>query len=267
MNLWVKKSVELAKSHGYLDHLADIYPVNFSFGNRLVKEEKNEIERAFKTKNKEKLISALLKLERFPIDDPYVGFFRHDKTSLSRNPKTVERIGGRLFDMGLNKIIVGANRVKSPSRQFGKCFRDWLVEKLGYPVLPPQKFLAEKGTAVLFGGDAALKKFARNNLGYKGEKGLDLVLRVKDKFIIGEAKFISTSGGTQDKSFRETMSFIKKRNRQVFRIAVLDGVVWVAALKKKNAKTSLYQNVLKLSQNQIALSALLLKDFIESIKS
>jgi hypothetical protein len=170
--------------------------------------------------------------------------------------------------MNLEQLLAGAARPKTPSRQFGQMFRQWL-SKLGYPVLPYKEFLDYKKPAILKGADAALKEFAHKEIGYEGEKGLDLVLKVKNRFILGEAKFISASGGTQDKSFRETISFIKDRNQKFLRIAVIDGVVWLAPSNRgagNRKKLSLYDTITTLDKNQIMLSTLLLKKFILSLE-
>lgn len=264
MNKWVKKSIDLAKGHGYLDRLSEIYPINPEVGRNIKQHEIEMIKNAFKGKNKAKLISALLDLKRFPFDDPYIGFFRKDRGALERNPKTVRRIGKKLFKMGIEEIVIGATRAKTPSRQIGQMFKNWLP-KLKYPILPKEKFLKHKGVAILEGGDVSLMNFAKEELGYKREKGLDLVMKIKNKFIIGESKLITTSGGTQDKSFREGISFVKNRNKnkKVIQIAILDGVLWLTG-KKKNKKPTLYDTVQNLSNKEIALSALLLNEFIKS---
>jgi len=266
MNKWVKKSIKLAYSKGYLDRLIDIYPVNLTLTRNIDLSAKRKIEKLFSQRNIKKLISTLLSLERFPIDDPYIGFLRKNREALNRNPKTVKRIGSRLLKMGLDEILLGASRPKSPSRQVGQMFRKWL-NKLGYPVLPKNDFLKNNKIAILEGNDAFLMNFARKELGYKGQKGLDMVLRVKNKFIIGETKLITTSGGTQDKSFRESMSFIKQKDKKTIRVAILDGVVWLVSKKTrlKKKKPSLYETITNLSSDKIALSALLLKDLIRSL--
>ncbi len=268
MNKWVEKSIELARSKGYLDKLTGIYPVNLSLIRSIDPKEKEKITDLFNNKNTKKLISELLKLERFPIDDPYIGFLRKDKEAINRNPKTVSRIGNRLYKLGLNELMLGASRPKSPSRQVGQMFRSWLY-KIGYPVLQKENFLKNKEIAILEGGDTSLANFAKEELGYSGQKGLDAVLRIKDKFILAETKLITTTGGTQDKSFREGISFIKNKDkkRNIIRIAIFDGVVWVISENaKKKKKLSLYETIIKLKNNEIVLSTLLLKDFIEEIK-
>lgn len=268
MNKWVNKSIKLAKSRGYLDKLMDIYPINLNLARAINSDKKKEIKKVFAKKNRKELINVLLRLERFPFDDPYVGFFRKDDRALDRNPETVKRIGKRLFEMGVKEILIGVSREKASSRQIGQMFRKWL-HKLGYPVLSKNDFLNHKKTAILDGSDNALKEFAKENLGYRGQKGLDLVLRVGHKFFIGEVKFITTGGGTQDKSFREGVSFIKQKNKNTTRIALLDGVVWLVSRKtlKGKKKPSLYESVLKLKNNELVFSALLLKEFIRQNKN
>jgi len=136
--------------------------------------------------------------------------------------------------------------------------------------LSKEDFIKNNGVSILHGGDAALATFAKEELGYAGEKGLDAVFRVKNKFIIAETKLITTNGGTQDKSFREGISFvkIKNKNTDVIKIAIFDGVVWIVSDKAKSRKKklSLYETVINLKSSETALSALLLKDFIEEIK-
>ncbi|OHA46467.1 MAG: hypothetical protein A3A80_04265 [Candidatus Terrybacteria bacterium RIFCSPLOWO2_01_FULL_44_24] len=260
MNRWVQKSKNLAKNRGYLDNLNNIYPVQLTFSRPVSKKNETAIRQAFSQKNNKALISVLLTLKKFPIDDPYVGFFRKYPTALNLNPKTTNRIGKKLFKLGLRGVLDGASKPKIPSRQFGQTFRKYLLT-LGYPILAEPQFITFNGKAFLDGGDATLKKFARKNLKYNRNKGLDLIFKTKNKFVIGEAKFISAGGGTQDKSFREAMQFIKGYNQNILRIAVLDGVVWLPP-KRKN---SLYGKIRKINNKYIAISALLLKDFLKNI--
>lgn len=262
MNKWVQKSFELAASRGYLDKLSDIYPVDTTVRREIDRKTEGDISRAFKNGSKKELILTLLRLDRFPIDDPYIGFIRKDKNALDKNPKTFRRINRRLRMLGLKGILEGVRKPESSSRKMGHMFKKWL-HGLGYPVLPANQILKTRAKiGVLAGGDAALKDFAKKELGYKGDKGLDLVLKAGRRFIIGEAKFISASGGTQDKSFRETMNFIRRKDSRAIRVAVVDGVVWAPASDKNNRK-SLYSTIRNLKDGQIALSALLLKEFLK----
>ncbi len=264
MNKWVEKSIKLVNKKGYLDRLSKVYPVNPGLEREITKEEKQKIKEALSQKDRRKLISVSLDLERFPFNDPYIGFLRKNKEAINKNPKTVRRIGDRLLKMGFDGLIIGASKAKAPSRQIGQLFRKYL-NNLGYPILNEEKFLKSKGIAILDGGDEALKNFAKKELGYKGKKGLDLVIKINSLFIIGEAKFITSKGGTQDKSFREAIYFVRSKSKRAIHISVLDGVVWLAE-KNKNRKQTLYETIFKLNEKQTVISALLLKDFIKSVK-
>ncbi len=261
MNYWVNKSIQLAKNANYLDRLLDVYPVHLDVPKKGESKEYKIIKSAFKNRNRKGLLLELLKLKRFPVDDPYIGFLRRDRSAINRNPKTIKRITGRLFKTGITELIAGVEQAKSPSRRFGQLFRVYL-KTLRIPVVSAKDF-KKKRIAILEGSDATLKNFAAQELGYRGDKGLDLVLKINKQFYIGETKFISTPGGTQDKSFRETMTFINKPGKFAKRIAILDGVVWLTNSTKKQ-HTNLYSNLLKLKSDQLVMSALLLKEFIAS---
>jgi len=259
MNQWIKKSFELAADKGYLDKLSAIYPVSSNAARALNQRDKNKIFSALKESSGEEMINSLLEFKRFPFDDPYIGYFRQDRAALSKNPKTVARIKKRLLALGGEGIIKGIERPKSSSRQFGQYFRNFL-EHLEVPILQEDEFIKSKEDAILAGGDKALKRFAKDNLGYKKDKGLDLVMRIGGQHYIGEAKFISATGGTQDKSFRESLAFIKAKSHSAQHIAILDGVIWAPSSRKQN----LYGRLKKLHKSKIVLSALLLRDFLKS---
>ena len=76
------------------------------------------------------------------------------------------------------------------------------------------------------------------------------------------------SGGGQNNSFREGIAFIKNKSKKLnaTRITIFDGVVWIISekAKQRKKKLSLYETIINLKNNKIALSALLLKDFIEN---
>lgn len=260
MNKWVRKSINLASSSGYLDKLFDVYPVTEGELRDLPEEIKKEIINSYKKKNKILLIKSLLKLKKFPIDDPYMSSFRKCNALLEKNPKTVNRIGKRLLSMSIKKLINASSRAKVPSKQFGNTFKNWLM-KLGYPFLSEEKFEATKKIAFLEGGDQKLKNYAIKKLGIKNRelaKGLDFIIKIKDKFILGEAKFLTSHGGTQDNQFKNAIKVAKIKRRNVIGVAVLDGIVWF----RSNAQ--MHRTVKRL--NGVALSALLLKNFIRGSK-
>jgi hypothetical protein len=61
---------------------------------------------------------------------------------------------------------------------------------------------------ILIGRDGFLKIFCEKYLGYSRNKGIDFVAKRNNHFVVGETKFISAAGGTQDKSFKDIISCI-----------------------------------------------------------
>lgn len=58
-------------------------------------------------------------------------------------------------------------------------------------------------------------------------KGIDFILKINDKFILGEAKFLTTSGGTQNNQFNGAIDVAKIKKGNIIGVAVLDGIVWL----------------------------------------
>lgn len=258
MNEWVKKSIDLANSKGYLDQLFNVYPISERGLRDIPDKIKKEVIKYYNKKNKILLIENLLKLKKFPFDDPYIASLRMNIKNLKNNPRTIDRIGKKLLSMSAQKLIKGSRQAISPSKQFGNAFKSWLV-KSGYEFLEEDEFEEADKPVFLKGGDQKLKKYAIEKLGIKKrtlEKGLDFIIKIKDTFILGEAKFLSSHGGAQDNQFNNAIKITKIKKRDVFGIAVLDGVVWF-----KN-KSHMYMIIEKM--RGVALSALLLKKFIKS---
>jgi hypothetical protein len=256
-NEWVKRSIKLANSENYLDRLHEVYPVTVGVKRAVPNEIKRQIQQAYNQKNGLKLLQTLLKLDKFPIKDPYVAFLRKRDVFLKLNPMTVNRIANTLFSMSYDAIIEGCEEPKEFNRQIGTLFRSWLP-KLGYLMLPKETFLTYEGTAIFNGSDSEKMAFANNVLGCNLDKAPDLVAKVGAKYIVGEAKFLTDFGGHQLAQFQDALRLIKGKEGKAIRIAILDGVVWIKDTHK------MYRTVSQLKET--ALSALLLKDFLESLR-
>lgn len=258
MNSWIKKSIELANSPKYLDKLYAVYPMDVGGIRKIPKSILERIEGAVKGKDKQGLVKLLLKeLELFPIKDSYVAFLRRYPDAINTNPKTVERLGNRLLEMGYKGIIQASTQPKETNRQIGPLFRRWLPS-IGYPILEKEEFLKHRGIAFLEGSDKYLMEFCNKILGTKLEKGLDFLLRVNDSFVIGEAKFLTDFGGHQNAQFNDALTLLHHRKGKAMKVAVLDGVVWIKGRNKMHSTAK--------KEKGIALSALLLNDFIETLK-
>lgn len=256
MNKWIKKSIEIANAHRYLDKLSKIYVMNVNPERPLDSDIEKSIRKAFKNRDTENLIKLLLDAEIFPVKDSYIGFIRAKKDALEQNPETVERIGERLYGLGLDRLVQEATRPKETNRQLGSAFRSWLPS-LGHQILEEDEFTEAKGVAFLAGSDKALKDYAAKHLGCRLTKGIDVLFKKANTYVIGEAKFLTTPGGEQDRGFDDASKFIKSKSGKAKRIALIDGYIWL----KRNK--GLYNKIIK--SNLDIFSALLLKEFIEAL--
>jgi len=256
MNEWVRRSIEFANGPGYLDRLYEVYPIVTGPKRELSLKTREMLREVYEKGDDLTLIRYLLRLPKFPIDDPYVAFLRKKKDAIQHNPETVRRLCRTIRSMGFDSMIRGIERPKVASKKIGSYFKQWL-ESI-YPKLPQHEFDNYRGIAFLQGSNGELKEYANRRLHCELKKGIDLLARVGDKYILGEAKFITDYGGGQKAQFDNALNFLRQKKGEAIRIAVLDGVVWI------RSNTAMYKEVCELEET--ALSALLLKDFLESLK-
>jgi hypothetical protein len=260
MNYWTDLSIQFANQKNYLDELFTVYPLAPDVIRELNTTAWKNVEQAFRSKNDRELMQGLLRLELFPIKDSYIPFLRRDKTAIDRNPETVRRICGRLYEMGLEKIYARSSEPKETNRQIGPLFRRWLNQKtLGLPVLTELEFLATEENAILDGNDAQLKQFASTHLGYREQKGLDFVARMHGKYILGEAKFLTDFGGHQDRQFADGLTLLKNSTVNALKVAIYDGVLYI------KRRSNFYTFLTTHKEEYNILSGLLLRDFLYAI--
>jgi len=257
MNKWTKLSIEYANQRSYLDDLFHIYPT-IPEGIREINEKAwIGIEIAFKQQNNDELIRELLKLDLFPIKDSYIAYLKRDKSSIDRNPRTINRICGRIYELGLDKLYERCSEPKETNRQIGPMFRDWLRKKpLGITPVGLNEFVSNNNDAILEGYDKSMMDFAKEELGYNHNKGLDFVARFNGRYIIGEAKFLTDFGGHQNAQFNDAISTLEAKKVKAEKIAILDGVLYI----KGNNK--MYKSVTETYKNYNIMSALVLREFL-----
>lgn len=257
MSKWIKKSIDLANTKNYLDLLFEIYPVSEEQMRELLKGPKADIVKNYRKKDKVSLIQSFFKLKKFPINDPYIASLRKYPFLIVKNPKTIDRIGRKLFSMKIHNLLKLVIQAKSPSRQFGQSFRRWL-QKIGHPFLEEKDFKNCNKIAFLKGSDENLKQFAVKELRLRGlDRRPDFIFKVGNKFIIGEAKFLSDYGGTQNNQFDGAIKISKINSGNIKGVAVLDGIVWF------KSNTYMYKKVKK--TKGAVMSALLLKELIKDL--
>ncbi|MFA7170301.1 MAG: restriction endonuclease [Candidatus Paceibacterota bacterium] len=259
MNYWTQLSVEYANQKNYLDDLFSVYPT-IPNGIRNINQDLWErVEESFNKRDNIKLIENLLKLELFPIKDSYVAYLKRDSTAIKRNPNTVDRLCGAVYEMGLDKVFLRCCEPKETNRQIGPLFRRWLNKgSLGIRPIPVKEFISSNKNAILDAGDNEMMNFAKSNLNYKHKKGLDFLARFNGKYVIGEAKFLTDFGGHQNAQFNDAISTVKTKTDAIT-VAILDGVPYIPG------KNKMYKDITKDLKNQNIMSALVLREFLYQI--
>lgn len=164
-----------------------------------------------------------------------------------------------MYEMGLDTIFARCSEPKETNRQIGPLFRRWLNKgSLGVLPVPHDEFISNDKNAVLDAGDNQLMNFARENLNYNHDKGLDFIARFNKKYVIGEAKFLTDFGGHQNAQFNDAVSTVKTDVNAVT-IAILDGVLFI----KGNNK--MYRKITTELQDYNVMSALVLREFLYQI--
>ena len=126
MNYFTQQSIELANQRNYLDQLFSVYPLSPDSIRVIDSQVWNRIEEGYNQHDNVVLFKALLELDLFPIKDGYVPYFRRDKSAIFRNPNTVNRICGRVRELGLEALYDKCTQPKETNRQMGPLFRNWV---------------------------------------------------------------------------------------------------------------------------------------------
>ncbi len=199
----------------------------------------------------------MLQLDLFPIKDSYIAYLKRDISAINRNPRTINRICGRLYELGLDKIFERCSEPKETYRQIGPMFRNWLERKsLGIEPIALDEFLSNDKDAILDAGDNAMLHFAKEHLGYSRNKGLDFIGRFNKRYIIGEAKFLTDFGGLQNSQFNDAINTIQTKGVKAVKVAILDGVLFIGS------KSKMYKVITETYKDYNIMSALVLREFL-----
>lgn len=257
MNLWTKLSIEYASQRSYLDDLFQVYPTIPEGIRDIDSALWFRVERSFDHRDNFGLVESLLDMELFPIKDSYVAYLRRDRTAIQRNPRTVDRIAGRLYEMGKDQIYKRCSEPKETNRQIGPMFKNWVMKKsLGIAPVSQSEFISTNQNAILDASDQEGMDFARTHLNYSRDKGLDFVARFNNKYVIGEAKFLTDIGGHQNAQFSDALSLLNHTEVNAITLSVLDGVLYIPG------KSKMYKYIADQNRNQNILSALVLREFL-----
>jgi len=255
MNTWIEKSRELALTTNYLDKIQEVYPAGEISDRDIPSPLIREIVNAHTSKDKDELLTALLKLEKFPVQDPRVAFLRRGRGATNINPQTKKSLGQSMLNIPIDELLKLCKQGKATNTKMGNMFHSWLFD-LSYKKLKKNDFEKSKnGIIIMDGSPSEWRKFADNKLRCGLNKDPDLLMKVDDKYIVGEAKWLGDFGGNQNKAFTEAVQFIHSAQGNATRIAILDGVVWLDTGNRMNREIKRVE--------AIAMSALLLTDFLE----
>lgn len=263
--IWTSKSLEWANQRDYLDQLFRVYPMQVNLKRKIPEVTLTQIEAYFNARDALPLIKLLLQQEIFPIKDSYVAYLKRDPSSLERNPRTLKRLAGMLYEIGLTEIINNISVPKETNRQIGPLFKNWLEsDALGCEITNNEADFIDAGNDIIFiGSDRAMQNLAAKYLGYTREKGLDFIGKFNNNFIMGEAKFLSDFGGHQAEQFDDAIATLETRlkntGRRVIKLAILDGVVYIPG------KNKMHRNLLKYAKKYPIMSALVIRDYLYSL--
>jgi len=259
MNYWTQLSIEYANQRNYLDELFSVYST-IPEGIRDIDTEKWKIiEDCFNKQDNEQLVKAMLTLDLFPIKDSYVAYLKHDKSAIVRNPKTVNRLAGRMYELGLSKLYEKCTEPKETNRQIGPLFKNWINKgSLGMKILSLNDFENTQEDAILNASDSEMMNWAQRTINYTRNKGLDFVARIKNKYVIGEAKFLTDFGGHQNAQFNDAIDTLTT-NVDAITVAILDGVLYIPSNNK------LYKAITETYKDYNIVSILVLREFLYSL--
>lgn len=213
--------------------------------------------------NEAELITLLINISThpFPFEHPYVSLLRTMPNLIKQNPVVVRDIGNILRNLGTEGIIKGCERPPDLNRQMGHSFQGWLKRKfqpIGYSFLDEDRFESYAGKAFLSASDKRITAFANERLGCHIGRGRDLLAKINGEYVIGEARFLSSGGGSQSRDVRETIAFAKDRVGRATKIAIMDGMVWF--------DSDMLNVIETLDDDEVGLSAILLEDYLNTLR-
>ena len=280
INIWTQKTLDLATKSNYLDKLLEIYPAKLPPSRTLPRDIKNTIIKLYNEKKYVELVILLINLKDinfpFPIEHPYAALLRHLSKRvrpyvIKRNPGIIKELADLVMSLGLDNIVRGVERPKDINRTLGAAFKLWVQKRFSKPpfkIVQDCSYLLKcesNEICIYVGPDEQIAYFIKSYLNLKEpEKGFfdrDIIAKVKDHYIIGEARFLSTPGGSQNRDLDNTLKFVESmeeiaaRKRDVRAIALLDGVIWFHAPYVRKITR-------KAIGDRVVMSALFLEEYL-----
>lgn len=262
LNKWVLKSMELFEQTPYLDNLLEIYPLETAVPNHIEPRLKRRIISAHQERETTALIDILQGEVKFPYDEPLAFLIKEVKDCKNSNPQQINRIANTLYAMTAEELVVRLESAPKINQQMGPMFTNWLRTK--FPLLNIEDFeKSTNGVFILSSSEEDGKSFVNGVLNQNLRKRPDLVAKVNETYIVGEAKWIGRSGGNQNNQVRDVLDFCRDQRGSVIRVGIIDGFPW-ATRKLNNSIINDKVNVLVQEFPYNLLSALLLEDYLNT---
>lgn len=225
LNGWVLKSINLFKDTDYLDQILEVYPFQIATPERLDPNVRRRLINAHQSRRTNELIEILKSLTKFPYEDPIWYLLKNIEGCSKNNPVQIQRIANSLYSMTAEETVVRIEAAPKLNTQMGPMFNAWLRQK--FTLLPLNLFQeSSEGICILDASEENGKQYINEILNQNLDKRPDLIAKVNNQLIIGEAKWIGQPGGNQEKQVQEVLKFCRNQRGNVIRIGVVDGFPW-----------------------------------------
>ena len=264
LNIWVRQSIELFETTAYLDNITNIYPFHTIRPTRLEQNLRRRIIMAHQARNSKELIEIFRdELTRFAYDEPLWYLYKNVNLIEENNPNQLQRITTQLYTMTADETVAKMEVPPKLNTQIGPMFTAWTRNT--FNLLPIDDFSnSTNGIFVLDASEEDARNFINAELHQNLDKRPDLVAKVNEIYIIGEAKWIGQPGGNQWKQVKEVLDFCRSQIGEVRRIGIIDGFPWAVIMINGNTINDKTAVAVQESEYDIT-SALLLPDYLNSL--
>lgn len=262
LNEWVRKSIELFETPQYLDKILNVYPLQAAHPERLKNNLRRRIISAHQARRTIELIEILKNEVKFPYDEPLWFLIKNIQGCFENNPQQIQRIADSLYAMSAEETVVRLESAPKLNTQMGPMFNNWLRRE--FDLLEIDEFRKSTiGIHILDSSEEIGKNFVSEDLNQNLDKRPDLVAKVNETYVIGEAKWIGSPGGNQNKQAVEVINLCKNQRGNVIRVGIIDGFPW--AVYKNNGQIIHDKTCVMVQECEYdIISALLLHDYLES---
>lgn len=262
LNEWVLKSIELFENSAYLDNILEVYPLQTARPERLDAQLRRRIISAHQGRRTQELIDILKNEVKFPYDEPLWYLIKNIEGCLNNNPLQIQRIADSLYAMTAEETVIRLESAPKLNTQMGPMFTNWL--RNNFDLLDIDDFRnSTNGIFVLNSSEEAAKSFINDGLHQNLAKRPDLVAKVNETYVVGEAKWIGSPGGNQNKQVVEVIDLCRNQRGNVIRVGIIDGFPW--AIRKSDGTIINDKTCVQVQECEYDIvSALLLPEYLGS---